>query len=212
VILPSLPELREKPLSQQPKVLELLARLARCSGAIRSGDPLRVRHAQASPRFLKSPLLGPVELRSPFGKKRLLIDYQTRETAESLHEGVDLAAFPETQMFSPSGGTVFFAGELPVGGICVGVSHEAEGFHSLLCHLNQAQVAVGQRVTEGQLLGLTGASGRASGPHLHWSLIRIRCEAQHPEIRWVDPMSHLKRKGTTRSAPLPDSRRSSRFE
>ncbi|HNI83065.1 MAG TPA: M23 family metallopeptidase, partial [Rhodocyclaceae bacterium] len=45
-----------------------------------------------------------------------------------------------------------------------------QGFVSMVCHLTSASAEAGQAVKRGEVLGLSGSSGRATGPHLHWSV------------------------------------------
>ena len=66
-------------------------------------------------------------------------------------------------------GVVSLVDELYFNGKTVFVDH-GQGFVSMVCHLDQARVEVGQKVARGERLGDAGSSGRATGPHLHWSV------------------------------------------
>jgi murein DD-endopeptidase MepM/ murein hydrolase activator NlpD len=80
-------------------------------------------------------------------------------------------------------GTVVLAQKLFYEGNCVMVDHGL-GLMSISMHLSRIDVKPGEEVTRGQRLGLSGATGRVTGPHLHWA------------IRWrgvmVDPVKLLK--------------------
>jgi murein DD-endopeptidase MepM/ murein hydrolase activator NlpD len=60
-------------------------------------------------------------------------------------------------------------GDFYFNGKTVFVDH-GQGFVSMVCHLSQSSVEVGQPVRRGEALGQSGSSGRATGPHLHWSV------------------------------------------
>jgi murein DD-endopeptidase MepM/ murein hydrolase activator NlpD len=66
-------------------------------------------------------------------------------------------------------GTVILAKPLFFEGSCVVIDH-GQGLLSLYLHLSQIKVTEGQQVESGQVLGLSGASGRASGAHLHLAI------------------------------------------
>ena len=65
-------------------------------------------------------------------------------------------------------GVVTLAGDFYFAGRCVYVSHGA-GFTTFYCHLSEISVKAGDEVKAGQTLGLSGKSGRVTGPHLHFS-------------------------------------------
>jgi murein DD-endopeptidase MepM/ murein hydrolase activator NlpD len=54
-------------------------------------------------------------------------------------------------------------------GNCVAIDHGL-GLYTISMHLSRIDVREGQRVSQGQLLGLSGATGRVTGPHLHWAV------------------------------------------
>jgi murein DD-endopeptidase MepM/ murein hydrolase activator NlpD len=58
-------------------------------------------------------------------------------------------------------------------------SHHGNGFHTIYGHMSAALVTTGQLVTQGQQIGLMGATGRATGPHLHFE-IRFQGVPQNP--------------------------------
>ena len=101
-----------------------------------------------------------------FGRQRI---YQGEPG--SYHSGLDIAAGSGTPFVSPADGVVVLArtGFSLEGGIVI-VDHGA-GLNSAFIHLSRLSVSEGDRVTKGQKLGAIGATGRATGPHLHWSLV-----------------------------------------
>lgn len=88
-----------------------------------------------------------------------------------LHRGVDLDVPTGTPVTAMAAGTVRFAGAQRGFGNVVWVDHAA-GFASAYAHLSRIDVGRGNRVSAGQQVGLSGASGNASGPHLHFEVWR----------------------------------------
>jgi murein DD-endopeptidase MepM/ murein hydrolase activator NlpD len=125
----------------------------------------------------RSPIEGIVE-GSSFGS-RSVFNGQSR----SPHAGADLRAVTGTRILSTNRGRVALAKDLYFTGNTVIVDH-GMGVYSLYAHLSRIDVAVGQLVDNGQLLGLSGATGRVTGPHLHWGI-----KAQDAR---VDPFSLIK--------------------
>jgi murein DD-endopeptidase MepM/ murein hydrolase activator NlpD len=93
------------------------------------------------------------------------------------HPGIDIAAEVGTHEVADAGGQVVFAG-WGAYGIYVELDH-GNGFHSVYGHMSAVLVKTGEFVTQGQLIGLMGATGRASGPHLHFE-VRYQGVAQNP--------------------------------
>ncbi|MEO7251080.1 MAG: M23 family metallopeptidase, partial [Arenimonas sp.] len=91
-------------------------------------------------------------------------------TAKSPHSGLDIAAGQGTPIHAPTGGVVSFAKpDLYLTGGTVLLDH-GHGVSSNFLHLSRIDVAVGDRVEQGQVIGLVGATGRATGPHMHWGM------------------------------------------
>lgn len=108
----------------------------------------------------------PVEgrLSSPFGLRRFF-NGQERNP----HSGLDFAAPTGTPVRAPAAGEVILVGDYFFNGKTVFVDH-GQGLISMFCHLSAIDVSVGQRLARGQTLGKVGATGRATGPHLHWNV------------------------------------------
>jgi murein DD-endopeptidase MepM/ murein hydrolase activator NlpD len=93
------------------------------------------------------------------------------------HPGIDIAAGVGTHEFATAAGRVVFAGWGSYG-IYVEIDH-GNGFHSIYGHMSAVLVKTGDLVTQGQLIGLMGATGRATGTHLHFE-IRYMGVPQNP--------------------------------
>lgn len=120
--------------------------------------------SEAPAQLLMATLPGVGKLSSPFGLQRFFND-QPRAP----HSGLDIAAAFGTPVRSPLPGTVIITGDYFFNGRTVIVDH-GQGLMSMLCHLERIDVQRGQAVTTGDPVGIVGQSGRATGPHLHWSV------------------------------------------
>ena len=86
------------------------------------------------------------------------------------HGGLDIRAEKGTPVRAPAAGTVTFAGTQPEYGITVIVDH-GQDIRSVYGHLSRLAVKQGDRVERGGTLGMTGNTGRSSGPHLHYEVL-----------------------------------------
>lgn len=125
--------------------------------------------------FLKSPLKFEPRITSAFSRARRhpILKY-TRA-----HNGVDYAAPSGAPVVAVASGVVTFAGWTSGGGRTVKIRH-ARGYHSEYLHLSAITVRAGARVGQGDLIGRVGATGLATGPHLHYGLKR--------DGRYVNPV------------------------
>lgn len=150
-----------------------------------------------------SPIPGAATAR--FGERRVF-NGQPRAP----HSGMDLRAKTGTPVKAPAAGRVVLAGPLYYAGNTVVLDHGL-GLSTLYAHLSKMAVKPGETVKKGQLLGRAGATGRVTGPHLHWSL-RLR-EARvdpyslvHLDLeRWLKPRKQdpLKRSESCESPEAP---------
>lgn len=102
------------------------------------------------------------------------------------HSGMDIAAPNGTPVKAPAAGIVTFAGpDLYLTGGTLLLDH-GYGISSNFLHLSRIDVEVGNRVEQGQVIAAVGATGRATGPHLHWGMNWF-------DVR-VDPLLVLERK------------------
>jgi murein DD-endopeptidase MepM/ murein hydrolase activator NlpD len=88
---------------------------------------------------------------------------------QSRHQGLDYAAPSGTPVHAVNRGTVILARPLFFEGNCVVVDH-GQGLLSLYLHLSEFKVKEGEEIQEGQVIALSGDTGRASGPHLHLAI------------------------------------------
>ncbi len=139
----------------------------------------RVWEQSAQSRLWSGAFVAPVPGRatSIFGS-RSIFNGQARQP----HGGTDFISPTGTPIQAPNGGRVVLARELYFTGNTVVIDHGL-GTFSLLAHLSVIDVHAGDRVTAGQIVGQVGATGRVTGPHLHWA-VRIG------EAR-VDPLAVL---------------------
>ena len=110
-----------------------------------------------------------------FGSQRIY-----NGTPASAHSGVDIAAAKGTPIHAPAGGIVTFANpDLYLTGGTVLIDH-GHGVSSNFLHMSRIDVKVGDRVEQGQVFGLVGATGRATGPHMHWGMnwFNVRVDPQ----------------------------------
>lgn len=112
---------------------------------------------------LASPADGPIS--GVFGSQRIL-----NGEARAPHSGTDIAAPVGAPVHAVADGVVTLAHpDMFFTGITVMVDHGL-GLQSVYAHLSRLDVAEGETVRRGQVIGAVGASGRATGPHLHWGL------------------------------------------
>ena len=99
-----------------------------------------------------------------FGNQRIY-----NGTPGAAHSGMDIAAPGGTPVKAPAAGVVTLADELYITGGTILLDH-GHGVSSNFLHLSRMDVQVGDEVAQGQVLGAVGATGRATGPHLHWGM------------------------------------------
>jgi len=124
------------------------------------------RFSRVSPPRWRTPFLPPVEEYRPanFGARRV-INGQSRMP----HSAVDITLPTGTPVRAIADGQVAFAAEQFFGGRSVVIDHGG-GVFSVYYHLKEYSVAEGQEISRGDRIGSVGATGRATGPHLHFGV------------------------------------------
>jgi hypothetical protein len=133
----------------------------------REQEILKQVYAAGSPARLWTSGFGlpvPGEVNGAFGTRRVF-----NGELRSQHSGVDFRAQEGDPVHASSAGVVVLAEDLFYSGNAVIIDHGAGVFTSY-SHLSRIQASVGQRVERGGIIGRIGATGRATGPHLHWGV------------------------------------------
>jgi len=122
--------------------------------------------SRSAVRLWSGPFRAPVdgEPTSAFGRVSI-VNGQRR----SPHAGVDLRASAGTPVHAPAAGRVVLSASLYYAGDMVVIDHGV-GLYSFLAHLSTRARVEGDRVAAGEVVGRSGATGRITGPHLHWGV------------------------------------------
>lgn len=128
------------------------------------------------------PFIRPVKsqrMTAHFGDKRIY-KYTNGKSEASFHYGHDYGVPEETDVFACGDGTVVMAEERISTGWSVVIEH-LPGLYSLYYHMSEPLVKVGDKVSQGNRIGLSGSTGLATGPHLHWE-VRLHMAAVCPDF------------------------------
>lgn len=161
---------------------------------LRKDKALKVFAAPLAPLALMKPADGPYS--SAYGVTRTYVP-KTKdcEGSTSVHNGQDIAIPTGTEIHAPMAGTVLLADpDLYYEGGAVFLDL-GRGLMSVTMHMSRIDVKDGDTVAQGQVLGLSGATGRVTGPHLHWGLKfrNVHSDDRGTDI-WLDPMLLLEAK------------------
>jgi murein DD-endopeptidase MepM/ murein hydrolase activator NlpD len=167
-----------------PETLELI-RIERADFALAFSTP-------AAERLWEAPFIRPVpqESSSSFGYRRII-----NGKPRAPHSGADLRAPLGTEVLAANHGRVVLIGDYFFAGQSVVLDHGG-GLYTMYFHLSEFKVDGGAMVRRGDVIALSGMSGRVTGPHLHWA-------ARLGNAR-VDPME-LIQKISSGQSPQPDS-------
>jgi len=124
---------------------------------------------------LSWPVSGPIT--SPYGYRMHPVFHRM-----ILHAGIDIGVPTGTPVTAAGGGTIILASYQGNCGNMIAIDHHG-GLSTIYCHLSQIFVSVGQEIQRGQAIGAAGATGDATGPHVHFQVMKSGSP--------VDPMSYL---------------------
>jgi murein DD-endopeptidase MepM/ murein hydrolase activator NlpD len=144
--------------------------------------------ASTPQRWWRRPFILPVSgaISSPFGYRRVI-----NGAPRAPHTGVDLKAPLGTEVLAANHGRVALRGDFFFSGKSLILSH-GDGLYTMYFHLSQFNVEEGDEVHRGDVIALSGMTGRVSGPHLHWGARLNRAR--------VDPFELIEKLGAKTTA------------
>lgn len=150
--------------------------------AMESVADIRKYIAEQKDVYLATPVGMPVAgtLSSPYGNRKHPVHVEQR-----LHTGVDISVPAGTGVRATANGIVSFAGWTEGSGIVVVVEH-GHGFSTAYAHNRKALVRVGDRLSRGDVIAMSGSTGISTGPHVHYEIWK--------HGRHVDPVAYLARR------------------
>ncbi|MGC2165880.1 MAG: peptidoglycan DD-metalloendopeptidase family protein [Gallionella sp.] len=152
-------------LKDKSKVQLSPANLARAEREIALIKKLKRRWHAAQDTDLNFILPARGELAGRFGLHRFF-----NGEPRAPHAGLDVAVARGTPVNASARGEVLATGNYFFNGKTIFLDH-GNGLITMYCHLDRIDVKVGKSVRKGQRIGLSGETGRATGPHLHWSVV-----------------------------------------
>jgi murein DD-endopeptidase MepM/ murein hydrolase activator NlpD len=148
-----------------------LARIKREAAAVRA-----LRAVASAENFFTQPMIWPATgpISGVFGSQRIL-----NGEPRAPHMGVDVAAPAGSPIVAAADGVVRMAETLFLTGNTILIDH-GYGLETSYAHLSRLDVKPGQRIRQGEQIGLLGATGRVTGPHLHWGIewFEVRLDPQ----------------------------------
>jgi murein DD-endopeptidase MepM/ murein hydrolase activator NlpD len=138
--------------------------LKRIAGETKRSDAALSKFTPSAAPALQ--LMSPVEgVRSDSYGSRRVFNGQPRNP----HSGMDIAAPKGTPIRSPAAGTVVEVGEFFFNGNTIYIDH-GDGLVTMYCHLDTIKTKLGAHLAPGDVIGTVGATGRVTGPHLHFGV------------------------------------------
>lgn len=159
----------EQSLKVEPKTVDLSPEdLARFERERDHQQAVMATFSEPLPTALRMVVPAPGRRSSSFGLRRVF-----NGQARSPHSGMDIAAPTGTPVLAPLPGRVIDTGDYFFNGRTVWLDHGG-GLLSMLCHLSAIDVKTGDGLNTGERIGAVGATGRVTGPHLHWGVMLNR--------------------------------------
>ena len=159
----------EQKLTVPPRTVDLSAGdLARHERERAHQEVVMATFSQPLPAALRMQVPVPGRRSSSFGLRRVF-----NGQARNPHSGMDIAAGTGTPVVAPLPGRVIDTGDYFFNGNTVWLDHGG-GLLSMVCHLSAMDVQPGDALKAGERLGAVGATGRVTGPHLHWGVMLNR--------------------------------------
>jgi murein DD-endopeptidase MepM/ murein hydrolase activator NlpD len=126
-----------------------------------------LKDTQTAVQYWNEPFVSPTPdcQNSPFGVKRLHNGVPTGD----YHKGVDLRSPQGRPIRATAGGKIRISRMYRLHGGTVGIDH-GQGVESIYIHMSKLNVAPGEMVKKGDVIGFVGSTGFATGPHLHWGM------------------------------------------
>lgn len=157
---------------------EELERIGRDSGRIRAALDTWTAELKIDSMAFPYPVEGPRS--SPFGLRRFFNDEARRP-----HSGLDIAVPTGTPITAPASGRVVETGDYYFNGKTVFI-HHGQGLVTMYCHMDSIDVEADDWVEPGKIIGTVGATGRVTGPHLHWS-VSLNGTMVDPDLFLAEP-------------------------
>lgn len=136
---------------------------------------MKIYNTTTKQSYIKDAFIVPLDTKitSDFGKARVYND-----TLKGYHSGTDFRAKVGTELIASNDGVVVLAKDRFYSGNSVIIDH-GQGIYTCYYHMSKCDVKKGDKIKRGGLLGLSGATGRVTGPHLHFS-VRVGGEQVDP--------------------------------
>ncbi len=145
----------------------LLENARRVTGTTPVAEEVAATQIEPEETPLLPPGVGSGIFRSPLSAFCVSSPFGTEEGRN--HEGVDMAAEANTQIFAADNGTVIFSGECQGYGNLIILDHQ-NGYQSYYAHCSALHVTLGDTPQKGDVIGLVGSTGNSTGPHLHFEI------------------------------------------
>lgn len=162
-------------------------------GYAQTGSSKKIKKIDAKIGLEKSPVFFPLPSK---GFKRISSGFGTRRhpilKKNKFHFGLDLAAKKGTPIYASAQGKVVTSKYSSTYGNFVVINHQ-NGYKTLYAHMIMAAVKKNQRVKQGAVIGYVGSTGRSTGPHLHYEILR-KNKKINPLKYWLNTLKVMKQK------------------